>query len=67
MKIIVELLIAIIFLQDPKKPSGSALNDLVDLNFGAVSPNPPQRTAASLDPWSPLGRVVSIIDLELIH
>merc|ERR1719347_1352576 len=41
--------------KDPKKPSGSALNDLVDLNFGAVSPNPPQRTAASLDPWSPLG------------
>jgi len=35
----------------------SALNDLVDLNFGgpAVGPNPPQRTAASLDPWSPVG------------
>jgi len=42
--------------EDEKKTSGSALNDLVDLNFGAVvSPNPPQRTAASLDPWSPLG------------
>jgi len=42
--------------KDEKKTSGSALNDLVDLNFGAVvSPNPPQRTAASLDPWSPLG------------
>jgi len=32
---------------------GSALNDLVDLNFGG--PAPPQRTAASLDPWSPVG------------
>ena len=51
--------------QEEKKPSGggSALNDLVDLNFGgpvmnnslAQSPNPPQRTAASLDPWSPMG------------
>ena len=46
--------------QKPKKSGGSALNDLVDLNFGgpaasAVSPNPPQRTAASLDPWSPVG------------
>ena len=44
----------------PKKSGGSALNDLVDLNFGGpaasvVSPNPPQRTAASLDPWSPVG------------
>merc|ERR1719234_3117065 len=38
---------------------GSALNDLVDLNFGggasAQGPSPPQRTAASLDPWSPAG------------
>lgn len=37
---------------------GSALNDLVDLNFGggaqAQGPSPPQRTAASLDPWSPV-------------
>jgi len=35
----------------------SALNDLVDLNFGGpvAGPNPPQRTAASLDPWSPVG------------
>jgi len=35
----------------------SALNDLVDLNFGGTvtGPNPPQRTAASLDPWSPIG------------
>jgi len=51
--------------EEEKKPSGggSALNDLVDLNFGgpvmnnslAQSPNPPQRTAASLDPWSPMG------------
>ena len=29
------------------------MNDLVDLNFGG--PAPPQRTAASLDPWSPVG------------
>merc|ERR1719420_1000202 len=39
---------------------GSALNDLVDLNFGggapAQGPSPPQRTAASLDPWSPAGQ-----------
>ena len=44
--------------QDEKKPGGSsALSDLVDLNFGGpvTSPNPPQRTAASRDPWSPLG------------
>jgi len=38
---------------------GSALNDLVDLNFGGGAsgqgPSPPQRTAASLDPWSPAG------------
>merc|ERR1719429_955800 len=38
------------------KGGGSALNDLVDLNFGggapAQGPSPPQRTAASLDPWS---------------
>jgi len=35
----------------------SAFNDLVDLNFGGpiAGPNPPQRTAASLDPWSPVG------------
>jgi len=31
----------------------NALDDLVDLNFG--NPAPPQRTAASLDPWSPAG------------
>ena len=31
----------------------NALDDLVDLNFG--HPAPPQRTAASLDPWSPNG------------
>lgn len=39
----------------------SALNDLVDLNFGgpATGPNPPQRTAASLDPWSPMGEGAS--------
>merc|ERR1719486_1331 len=40
---------------------GSVLNDLVDLNFGggapAQGPSPPQRTAASLDPWSPAGAV----------
>jgi len=43
--------------EEPKKSGGSALNDLVDLNFGGpvTSPNPPQRTAASRDPWSPLG------------
>jgi hypothetical protein len=29
--------------------SSSALNDLVDLNFG--NPAPPLRTTASLDPW----------------
>jgi len=38
---------------------GSALNDLVDLNFGGpvASPNPPVRTSASgnVDPWSPTG------------
>jgi len=38
---------------DPKSGGGSALSDLVDLNFGG--PSPPQRTAASLDPWSPGG------------
>jgi len=42
----------------PPAPTGngqektSAINDLLDIGFG---PNPPQRTAASLDPWSPLG------------
>jgi len=47
--------------KDEKKKAGgssaSALSDLVDLNFGGpvTSPNPPQRTAASRDPWSPLG------------
>jgi len=39
---------------------GSALSDLVDLNFGGGAPgqgpSPPQRTAASLDPWSPAGQ-----------
>ena len=44
--------------KEEKKPQ-SALSDLVDLNFGApalttTGPNPPQRTAASRDPWSPL-------------
>lgn len=44
---------------DEKVPAGggSALNDLVDLNFGGggqQGPSPPQRTAASLDPWSPV-------------
>merc|ERR1719510_204673 len=44
--------------QEEKKPQ-SALSDLVDLNFGGpalttTGPNPPQRTAASRDPWSPL-------------
>merc|ERR1719239_1922668 len=38
---------------------GSALNDLVDLNFGggapAQGPSPPQRTAASPDPWGGIG------------
>ena len=37
-------------MQEPKQKT-SALTDLVDLNFGGpvpdVSPNPPQRTAAS--------------------
>jgi len=44
-----------------EKAGGSALNDLVDLNFGgpAAGPNPPQRTAASLDPWSPMGEGAS--------
>jgi len=39
----------------------SALSDLVDLNFGGPvsGPNPPQRTAASLDPWSPMGEGAS--------
>ena len=76
------------FLPQPAAASGgSALNDLVDLNFGGVAPaqvlsylptvvyinqcesvlkvsfytfyqgpSPPQRTAASLDPWSPAGQ-----------
>lgn len=35
-----------------EKEKPSAINDLLDIGFG---PNPPQRTAASLDPWSPLG------------
>jgi len=40
----------------PASQGGSALNDLVDLNFGGPQgPSPPQRTAASLDPWSPAG------------
>lgn len=41
----------------PATGGGSALNDLVDLNFGGPvqGPSPPQRTAASLDPWSPMG------------
>merc|ERR1712096_271175 len=41
----------------------SALNDLVDLNFGGpvAGPNPPQRTAASLDPWSPVGEGASAV------
>jgi len=40
----------------------SALSDLVDLNFGGpvAGPNPPQRTAASLDPWSPMGEGASV-------
>ena len=40
-----------------KANGGSALDDLVDLNFGnpATQPEPPMRTAASLDPWSPAG------------
>jgi len=44
-----------------EKDKGSALNDLVDLNFGGpvTGPNPPQRTAASLDPWSPMGEGAS--------
>merc|ERR1711970_341478 len=44
-----------------EKEKGSALNDLVDLNFGGpvTGPNPPQRTAASLDPWSPMGEGAS--------
>jgi len=46
--------------QDPGKQEsgggGSAINDLLDIGFGgSAQPNPPQRTAASLDPWSPLG------------
>ena len=60
----------------PSASGGSALNDLVDLNFGGGAPaqvppnydlsclnpyhyqgpSPPQRTAASLDPWSPAGQ-----------
>merc|ERR1719495_318376 len=45
-----------------EKEKGSALNDLVDLNFGGpvTGPNPPQRTAASLDPWSPMGEGASV-------
>eukprot|EP00092_Neocalanus_flemingeri_P074529 GFUD01092181.1.p1 GENE.GFUD01092181.1~~GFUD01092181.1.p1 ORF type:complete len:594 (+),score=157.88 GFUD01092181.1:218-1999(+) len=41
----------------------SALTDLVDLNFGGPvsGPNPPQRTAASLDPWSPMGEGASAV------
>eukprot|EP00092_Neocalanus_flemingeri_P101741 GFUD01130083.1.p1 GENE.GFUD01130083.1~~GFUD01130083.1.p1 ORF type:complete len:551 (-),score=146.26 GFUD01130083.1:1211-2863(-) len=41
----------------------SALTDLVDLNFGGPvsGPNPPQRTAASLDPWSPVGEGASAV------
>ena len=44
--------------KEEKKPQ-SALSDLVDLNFGGpavttTGPHPPQRTAASRDPWSPL-------------
>ena len=44
----------------------SALNDLVDLNFGgpAVGPNPPQRTAASLDPWSPVGEGINVLKVS---
>merc|ERR1719402_140016 len=39
-----------------KVPPSSGLSDLVDLNFGGSGgPHPPQRTAASHDPWSPLG------------
>jgi len=47
--------------QAEEKEKGSALNDLVDLNFGGpvTGPNPPQRTAASLDPWSPMGEGAS--------
>ena len=48
-------------MQEPKKTGAgaSALNDLVDLNFGGPTatppqPHPPTRTAASLDPWSPV-------------
>jgi len=40
--------------KQPEK-GGSAINDLLDIGFGGPGPNPPQRTAASLDPWSPLG------------
>lgn len=42
---------------------GSALDDLVDLNLGgpAQGPNPPQRTAASLDPWSPAGETPAAV------
>ena len=44
--------------KEEKKPQ-SALSDLVDLNFGGptvttTGPHPPQRTAASRDPWSPM-------------
>merc|ERR1719233_46092 len=49
--------------QEEMKEKASALNDLVDLNFGGPvtggGPNPPQRTAASLDPWSPMGEGAS--------
>ncbi|XP_023337922.1 epsin-1 isoform X2 [Eurytemora carolleeae] len=37
----------------PGNEKKNALDDLVDLNFG--NPAPPQRTAASRDPWSPQG------------
>jgi len=41
--------------ESEQEKGGSALNDLLDIGFGGPGPNPPQRTAASLDPWSPLG------------
>eukprot|EP00092_Neocalanus_flemingeri_P060151 GFUD01072057.1.p1 GENE.GFUD01072057.1~~GFUD01072057.1.p1 ORF type:complete len:572 (+),score=151.17 GFUD01072057.1:221-1936(+) len=49
--------------QNKHEEKTSALTDLVDLNFGGPvsGPNPPQRTAASLDPWSPMGEGASAV------
>jgi len=61
----------------PSKPTTSALVDLADLNFGPsrpppaplgpppgqpCQPSPPARTAASMDPWSPVTQEVPSTD-----